>query len=294
METQPGIVVAAEALRGWIHAQRATWQEPQRPSAEPLVVPAPPRGQTAFELDTILAAPPPAVTPDTASTALVLDAPALVQPETAPVAVFPPRWPSALRRVAAGLALLAALAGLAVSARVIRARYLAAPKSGTASFTSEPSGARVVVDGQPVGTTPVQVELAAGPHAVELRLNAATRTETIRVVRGQQTSFAVAWNAPRLGSLRISSTPDAAKVLVDGRERGVTPLTLNDVVVGSHTVQIDSSEGSVRRKINVVEGKTETLAESIYPRIRGGMVPADAFDAVQEAVAAHRGQGRAR
>lgn len=38
-----------------------------------------------------------------------------------------------------------------------------------------------------------------------------------------------------------------------------------------------------------IEAEWRQLAEAIYPRIRGAMVPADAFDAVREALAKHRG-----
>lgn len=82
--------------------------------------------------------------------------------------------------------------------------------------------------------------------------------------RGQTLPVAVDWNAKVYGGLQVSSTPSDAVVLVDGHDRGKTPLTLDDVVVGSHTVVIESSEGTVRRKIEVREGKTEVLAESIY------------------------------
>lgn len=250
MQSHPDIVVAAEALRGWILEQRTTWTET---AVEPLTVPALPLQAPVAEARAV-----PAFVP-----AFVQDGPGTPEPEVLP-AVAPPRPSGMVRWATVGLAIAASLAGVAVGGRVALSRFNAAPKVGTAHFTSEPSGARVLVDGTVVGITPVNAELAPGSHQVEFRLNAATRTQTITVLKGQQTSFAVTWNPRRVGGVKIISTPDAAKVLVDGRERGVTPLTLDDVAVGPHTVQIDSSEGSVRRRIDVVEGKIETLTESIY------------------------------
>lgn len=42
--------------------------------------------------------------------------------------------------------------------------------TGTIAVQSTPAGAEVLVDGQPAGTTPVELQLAAGEHAIVLRL----------------------------------------------------------------------------------------------------------------------------
>jgi len=144
-------------------------------------------------------------------------------------------------------------------------RGASAPRVGTAAFDSLPAGALVFVDGKPVGTTPVRVELNPGPHAVEFKLKDATRTQTIQIAKGLELPVNVEWNPRKKGGLQITSTPTPAKVLIDGHERGQTPLTLDDLSVGSHTVLIDSAAGSVRRKVEVTDGRTETLTESIYP-----------------------------
>jgi len=116
-----------------------------------------------------------------------------------------------------------------------------------------------------VGTTPVRVELNPGPHGVEFKLKDATRTQTIQIAKGLELPVAIEWNPRKTGGLQVTSTPTPAKVLIDGHERGQTPLTLDDLPVGVHTVQIESAAGSVRRKVEVTDGRTETLAESIYP-----------------------------
>jgi hypothetical protein len=140
-----------------------------------------------------------------------------------------------------------------------------APKVGSAAFDSAPPGAQVFVDGKPVGTTPVRVELNPGNHAVEFKLKDATRTQTIAIENGRETAVTVEWNPKRVGGLQVVSTPAGAVVRVDGRERGKTPLTLNDLAVGTHTVRIESSEGSITRKVTVANGRTEVVTESIYP-----------------------------
>jgi hypothetical protein len=69
---------------------------------------------------------------------------------------------------------------------------------------------------------------------------------------------------PKVGRLAITSEPPGAKVVVDGRFRGLTPLTIADLAPGSHAVLLDSSVGSVRRIVAIKAGGEAALNESIY------------------------------
>jgi hypothetical protein len=71
--------------------------------------------------------------------------------------------------------------------------------------------------------------------------------------------------ARRTGQLIAQSEPAGAKVLVDGKERGVTPLTLDDMSFGSHTVVIQSDKGSVRRTIKMPPIATPSSANRYSP-----------------------------
>lgn len=66
------------------------------------------------------------------------------------------------------------------------------------------------------------------------------------------------------GSLHVVSTPAGAQVFVDGKDRGVSPLTLTDLTVGSHAVDIKSSEGSVTRTVSIARAATTEVQESIF------------------------------
>jgi hypothetical protein len=66
------------------------------------------------------------------------------------------------------------------------------------------------------------------------------------------------------GSLRVESTPPGAQVIVDGKARGVTPLSIADLPAGAHTLELASAEGTVRRTIAIAANKTTAIAESIF------------------------------
>jgi PEGA domain len=70
--------------------------------------------------------------------------------------------------------------------------------------------------------------------------------------------------AGRTGQLMARSEPPGATVLVDGKDRGVTPLTLDDLTIGSHTVVLQSEKGSIRRTVTVASDRAAVVSESIF------------------------------
>src|SRR5262249_32442622 len=66
------------------------------------------------------------------------------------------------------------------------------------------------------------------------------------------------------GRLQVESSPSAAHVSIDGKERGVTPLTVDNLAAGPHTVIVHGDDGSVQRTVAVTAGTTPQLGESIY------------------------------
>jgi hypothetical protein len=53
------------------------------------------------------------------------------------------------------------------------------------------------------------------------------------------------------GELRVESVPDGARVVLDGREVGFTPLTLKDVAAGRHALILEGDSGTLRRTVRV-------------------------------------------
>ena len=135
---------------------------------------------------------------------------------------------------------------------------------GTVVLESEPPGSEIVIDGVPAGTTPLTADVRAGRHTVEFRNGDAAKTfEVVVSARGRvvQTHD---WTAPLTGTLQVMSEPAGARVLVDGEERGTTPLTLTDVTAGRHDVLLQSQAGEVRRSVTVSEDQTTELSEVIF------------------------------
>ncbi len=187
--------------------------------------------------------------------------PAKVAPNPRTIEPPPRRWTrTAATILLAGLG-LAIIAALAIAGR---SYYRSATAPGTIAVDSTPSGSEVLVDGTARGVTPLTLTLQPGDHVLALRRNGLTRQFPIAVTPGARLSQQLDWSTVRAtGTLAISSTPSQAKVTVDGKARGVTPLTLSDVPVGLRRIVIESSAGTVRRDVRVVAGSQVTIDETI-------------------------------
>ncbi len=96
----------------------------------------------------------------------------------------------------------------------------------TLSVQSDPSEANVFVDGTLLGRTPYQGSLQPGEHTVGVELEGhqwRERKILAREGRDASVSFALA-PVPKKPALAIESEPVGALVLIDGKERGRTPL----------------------------------------------------------------------
>jgi hypothetical protein len=140
----------------------------------------------------------------------------------------------------------------------------ASEKLGTLALESKPQ-ARVYIDDAPRGMTPLRLDLPAGPHRVRLEANSKARTLTVGVVAGAEVTQSVDLDrAVQTGSLFVRSDPAGAKVLVDNKPAGVTPITVLDLSPGSHAVSVTAADGSnAKQSVQVEAGATATLRLSL-------------------------------
>ena len=100
-------------------------------------------------------------------------------------------------------------------------------------------GAEVSVDGEVVGTTPLsQLELAAGEHTLQLRLDRYETLDTAITIEGRQTTQTLSLELlPAWATVAFSTTPAGATVSVDGVAVGVTPLNA-ELLAGEREVLV--------------------------------------------------------
>jgi formylglycine-generating enzyme required for sulfatase activity len=135
------------------------------------------------------------------------------------------------------------------------------PDWADVSIRSAPAGAAVAIDGAPMGTTPVELEVAAGTRTIEIAADGhKTWSRRVEIPAGQRLNLPEVRLEPADGRLAIRSEPAGASVLIDGRYAGQTPLEVGIGPDREHTVQL-SKDGYERagRKLKVAGGEIKTL-----------------------------------
>jgi PKD repeat protein len=134
--------------------------------------------------------------------------------------------------------------------------------SGSIAITSFPAGAMVFVDGTHRGTTPVILpEIPTGNHRVTLSFKGYDEwNHTISVGSGQMAAINAELEATKeiTGSLAVITDPSGAEIYIDGNFKGVSPVTIQGLSAGIHTVQLtlkDYSDNS--STITVTAGQTQ-------------------------------------
>lgn len=188
-------------------------------------------------------------------------------------------------------------AGGATPTQATRGR--AAATTGRLAVRSSPSRADVVIDGTRRGSTPLTLrDLPFGSHVVRVTrsgyapearrvtLSASRASETLtfeleRLVQPARPTpparpagvpaAGATGGAPDpvsaasgLGALHVLSRPAGARVLVDGRPVGVTPLLLQDVAPGTRTVRLElAGHRPWTNTVQVTAGQRVRVAASL-------------------------------
>ena len=71
-----------------------------------------------------------------------------------------------------------------------------------------------------------------------------------------------------VGRLSVVTDPPGARVTVDGRPRGTSPVTVADLTAEDHKVTVTNDAGSVERTVAVAAGSTASVMFSL-PKVSG-------------------------
>ena len=130
---------------------------------------------------------------------------------------------------------------------------------------SRPEGATVVIDDREHGVTPLTVRVSPGTHVLQVRAGSAEpRVIPLQIRAGVQTAqYVELQGVATTGVLEVRSEPAKARVTIDGRERGSTPLTLRDVAPGDYKVVLERAGWKSTQVVRVEPGGTAQLVVPI-------------------------------
>ncbi|MDD1705749.1 MAG: PEGA domain-containing protein [Methanoregulaceae archaeon] len=140
------------------------------------------------------------------------------------------------------------------------------PATGSLNVTSSPSAASVTLDGVSKGTTPIVIpNVTTGLHTVRVEKTGYQPLENLVTVNaGMTTNVHAVLSAippvPVNGTLNVQSAPASATVLLDGVNRGLTPLLIPDIPSGIHTLRLEKTGYTAwENPVTIIAGETTTV-----------------------------------
>jgi formylglycine-generating enzyme required for sulfatase activity len=116
---------------------------------------------------------------------------------------------------------------ISIEGRSVEQRFQASlqPAWAIVSLLTSPSGADVLVDGEMLGTTPLNTEILQGERDITIKLAGhKVWQQGFEVLAGEDFSVPLVELVPADGLVFIRSSPTAASVTVGGEFKGLTPL----------------------------------------------------------------------
>lgn len=122
------------------------------------------------------------------------------------------------------------------------------------TITTEPSGARVYVDGRYKGKTPLTVSLPPGSHSLRLTYSTYEIRDRFTLDPGESKTLHYVFN----GTLIVVTMPPKSRVRLNGVCMGFTPVK-RELKPGTYDMLVVNGPLSYRRKITIEPGETLNL-----------------------------------
>jgi hypothetical protein len=153
--------------------------------------------------------------------------------------------------LAAALLVIVAVAGVPY-AKALLSTVTARPEVGTIRVESARPDELVTIDGVPRGRVPVTASVPPGRHRIEVGTAGQMRAHEVDVAAGRETLLKAAGaDLKPTGSIRVTTDPAGAEVLVDGMLHGTSPVTIENLAEGTHALLVRDKSGSVRQTVRV-------------------------------------------
>ena len=133
-------------------------------------------------------------------------------------------------------------------------------------YITAPEGADIWINGNQKGSGSWSGKLAAGVYLFEARkagYKSRSMSQTISASSATQ-NYTLPAPTPIVGSLIVQGTPVMADVTVDGKSVGRLPLSLDNLLIGSHNVAVSKDGYAAHtQSITIAEGKTATITVAL-------------------------------
>ena len=132
------------------------------------------------------------------------------------------------------------------------------PNFSTVTITA-PNQSEIYINNEKKGVGSWSGKLNAGDYIVEARKESHHSTKTaINVKVGENINKTLEAPIPRYGVLDLQTSPAKASVMIDGKEMGVTPQIIKNILIGKRSITL-KKEGyeTLTKNVTIEEGKVQ-------------------------------------
>jgi hypothetical protein len=135
-----------------------------------------------------------------------------------------------------------------------------------------PDGGDIYVNDEKKGAAQWSGRLTPGQYKVEVRKPSHRNSVTAIVSEaGKDKTISLEAPGPIYGSLEIKESNVKANIFIDGEHRGTTPIIINDILVGSHNIELRAAGYKPHRQaIEIQEGKILTASAELQEEEKTG------------------------
>ncbi len=134
--------------------------------------------------------------------------------------------------------------------------------SAQLTFSSQPPGAQVMVNGTIIGKTPCGMSrLAAGKHRVEISLPGHTPYQDELVAQPGEERLLSVNLQPLPGKLSVITTPPQARLYLNNQYKAITPLLTNTLAPGRYLLRAELPGYAVMERTLVLTAGQEAVVE---------------------------------
>ena len=123
--------------------------------------------------------------------------------------------------------------------RIVTASLEKEVREGNLVVLTEPAGAMVYINGKFAGASPYESgNLRSGPYKVRIIMKGYDVWERGVTIEAGKKIEVLAQLRVKEGELKVESEPSGARVYLDGKEMGETPLILPGIRLGQHSIRV--------------------------------------------------------
>lgn len=167
------------------------------------------------------------------------------------------------------------------------------PRWAKVQIDSQPAGARILAGNRQVGVTPATIELMEGTHQISVVSDGYSAWDgTVVAVPNVDQTLPLIRLQPADAKLLVNSIPRGANVMVNGRYRGQSPITLDLAPGVNYEIGLSKAGyGMTSRKVRLAAAASDSITVDLTARTGTLTVNVDPADATVYVDGRARGTG---